>query len=143
MTLAWDVVGGTVVSGQGTGSIVVAWDSASNAGRVGVQRTFAGGCVDSARLDVDVQPFVSVDDEAMQQLMVHPNPADRIVSITSPFAIRSIRVISTTGATVIDRVLNDSPMRVDIDVASLSAGAYTLVVNAATGATSKPLVIHR
>jgi hypothetical protein len=52
----WTVMGGTIISGQGTGSIMVSWDSAGIAS-VKVEIGFAANCEDSIRFPVTILPL--------------------------------------------------------------------------------------
>lgn len=143
MTLLWTVNGGTIVTGQGTSQVVVRWDSTASEGRVSVARSFAGGCVDSARLDVDVQPFVSVEEDRSTDLVVRPNPAADRITIDAPWPILRVRITATSGVTMLDRPLGDAVQSAAIGIEGLPAGAYTLHVTTATGTMHHPLIIQR
>ncbi|MBU3740672.1 MAG: hypothetical protein FGM24_00140 [Candidatus Kapabacteria bacterium] len=143
MSVQWSVAGGTIESGQGTQQIVVRWDSTSRNGRVSVARTFAGGCVDSAALDLDVQPFVSVDEHEPTLLGIRPNPADERVTIDLSSVLRSVRVVAASGAVVMERSFADDVRSADLDVRELPVGAYTLVVRTSNDTFTAPLVIQR
>ena len=143
MAVEWSVAGGAIESGQGTQQIVVRWDSTSRNGRVSVARTFAGGCVDSAALDLDVQPFVSVNEGASTIVGVRPNPADERVTIDMAEGIRSVRLVATSGATALERSYADGVYSADLDVRSLPSGAYTLVIQTLDRTHTAPLVIRR
>ncbi len=54
-TYAWTVSGGTIVSGQGTNTILVNWGTAG-AGNVSITQTSQDGCVGEDDLDVMVNP---------------------------------------------------------------------------------------
>jgi hypothetical protein len=143
MTLLWTVNGGTIVTGQGTSQVVVRWDSTASEGRVRVARSFAGGCIDSALLDLDVQPFVSVQEEQFTDLVVRPNPAADRITIDAPWSIVRVSLTATSGITMLDMPLGDAVQSTTIGVENLPAGAYTIHVTTAAGTVHRPLIIQR
>lgn len=142
MSVQWKVSGGTIVDGQGTASIVVRWDSSATAGTISVVRTFAGGCVDSARMDVDVQPFVSVGDVADVNVVVRPNPAYTTCTIESPIPIREVRVVDAVGASVLVQTAYDR-LFVNLDLHSMATGVYHLQIVTSRGTLHRNLVVQR
>ncbi len=58
----WSVEGGTIKSGQGTGSIVVSWDNGTTIANVSVARTALTGCTTSALLATTPKALRAVQD---------------------------------------------------------------------------------
>jgi hypothetical protein len=142
MTVQWNVQGGTIERGQGTSSIVVRWDTTAREGAVRVVRTFAGGCIDSARLDVDVAPFVGVDELRDADVVIRPNPASATCAIEAPVPIEEIRMLDAVGALVLVQSLHGR-MHAEVDLSTCASGAYHVQIVTRGGIIHRPLVIRR
>lgn len=64
-------------------------------------------------------------------LSAYPVPATTEVTVTSPEAIRDIRLFSTSGAEVV-RVAGEEGYTQSVDISTLASGVYMLVVNEQT-----------
>ncbi|HET6512291.1 MAG TPA: choice-of-anchor D domain-containing protein, partial [Candidatus Kapabacteria bacterium] len=77
-------------------------------------------------------PSSSVPRVADPSISVHPNPANRSISITSTGeqfeAATVIKVIDERGAVVLERGAIGETSRIDLDVSSLPAGAYVVEI---------------
>lgn len=72
-----------------------------------------------------------IGDATGYSLSVYPVPATTAVTVTSPEAIRDIRVFSSTGAEVA-RVAGEDSYTQSVDVSTLASGVYMLVINEQT-----------
>ena len=72
-----------------------------------------------------------IGDATGYSLSAYPVPATTEVTVTSPEAIRDIRVFSSTGAEVA-RVAGEDSYTQSVDVSTLSSGVYMLVINEQT-----------
>ncbi len=72
-----------------------------------------------------------IGDATGYSLSAYPVPATTEVTVTSPEAIRDIRIFSASGAEVI-RVAGEDGYTQSVDVSTLAPGMYMLVVNEQT-----------
>lgn len=72
-----------------------------------------------------------ISDATGYSLSVYPVPATTEVTVTSPEAIRDIRVFSSTGAEVA-RVAGEDSYTQSVDVSTLASGVYMIVINEQT-----------
>ncbi len=72
-----------------------------------------------------------IGDATGYSLSAYPVPATTEVTVTSPEAIRDIRVFSSTGAEVA-RVAGEDSYTQSVDVSTLASGVYMLVINEQT-----------
>ena len=69
-----------------------------------------------------------IDDVNAYSLGAYPIPATTEITVTSPEAIRDIRIFSVAGAEVV-RAAGEDAYTQKVDVSNLAAGVYMLVVN--------------
>jgi hypothetical protein len=93
----WIVEGGNIVSGEGTNSIYVHWDSGPK-GNVSVIETNATGCTgDSVSLEVSIMGVGIHDEESgCSQMIVYPNPFRESALIRFPNPGKDIYTITVT-----------------------------------------------
>lgn len=72
-----------------------------------------------------------IGDATGYSLSAYPVPATTEVTVTSPEAIRDIRVFSSTGAEVA-RVAGEDSYTQSVDVSTLASGVYMIVINEQT-----------
>ena len=72
-----------------------------------------------------------IGDATGYSLSAYPVPATTEVTVTSPEAIRDIRVFSTSGAEVV-RIAGEEGYTQSVDISNLAPGMYMLVVNEQT-----------
>ena len=72
-----------------------------------------------------------ISDATGYSLSAYPVPATTEVTVTSPEAIRDIRVFSSTGAEVA-RVAGEDSYTQSVDVSTLASGVYMIVINEQT-----------
>jgi hypothetical protein len=128
----WTVTGGTIVSGAGTHSVKVNWNTAGT-GTLKVAETTASNCIGtSAVFNVAVDACVGLDELAPNEtLVVYPNPAQSIVTVKLNEKAGNnsqLRIIDATGRQVAGFVLNNGTSIVEgIDISNLKSGFYTLL----------------
>lgn len=128
----WTVTGGTIVSGAGTASVKVNWNTAGT-GTLKVVETSASNCTGtSAVFSVAVDPCVGVDEvTAVELLSVYPNPAESQITVKlSKVAGNNsqLRLIDATGRVVATFALSNGTNLVEaIDISNLKSGLYTLL----------------
>lgn len=72
-----------------------------------------------------------ISDATGYSLSVYPVPATTAVTVTSPEAIESVRIFSSTGAEVA-RVAGEDSYTQSVDVSTLASGVYMIVINEQT-----------
>jgi uncharacterized delta-60 repeat protein len=128
----WTVTGGTIVSGAGTHSVKVNWNT-TGTGTLKVAETTASNCIGtSAVFNVAVDACVGLDELAPNEtLVVYPNPAQSIVTVKLNEKAGNnsqLRIIDATGRQVAGFVLNNGTSIVEgIDISNLKSGFYTLL----------------
>ena len=79
----------------------------------------------------NIEGTSGIGDATGYSLSAYPVPATTEVTVTSPEAIRDIRIFSASGAEVI-RVAGEDGYTQSVDVSTLAPGMYMLVVNEQT-----------
>jgi hypothetical protein len=126
-TFVWTVAGGTIVSGQGTNSVVISW-GANGVGSISVVETNQAGCVGTPSI-LDVS--VGIDDSfapAMFNFDVHPNPAKAQATLTViGLTNYQFEILDVTGK-LIRKVENIGEPQFAFDVHDLTKGVYFIRV---------------
>jgi len=137
----WTVTNGTIISGQGTSSIVVEWGT-TGPGSVSVIETNAAGCEgDEVIWGVDV--VTSVDDLSTTAFNIYPNPA-RDYLIIEPLNLSGdqlyVKLYDAVGKLVLSGRVNGKEL---MDIHSLSNGVYTVVLTGSNSSDASRIVIQR
>lgn len=86
---------------------------------------------------------LSTHEPARLMLTITPNPASDRVAITADGGIKRVRVYDLIGTVQADIVAQQPAPAKTIEIGSLPAGYYTVVVHTALGITAHPLIIER
>ncbi|GBD05102.1 hypothetical protein HRbin20_00680 [bacterium HR20] len=86
---------------------------------------------------------LSTHEPARVMLTITPNPASDRVTITADVGIKRVRVYDLIGTVQADIVAQQPAPAKIIEIGSLPAGYYTVVVHTALGITAHPLIIER
>lgn len=127
-SLQWIAQGGTILSGQGTDSITVQWDSSGTCILTLVQ-TSANGCSDTATLVITSNPGTGFADSAGDSgLLLYPNPASGVLWMDfTTEKQRLIRLTDMRGRSIDE--LRISGKRVQLDFShDLQSGVYIIQV---------------
>lgn len=131
----WSVTNGTIVSGQGTNSIIVTWNGS---GSVQVDLT-DGGCQGTDNLAVTALA-TGIDAVAQINAEVFPNPSNGMFNITvGTTDVLNIRVMDLSGKVISTKQLAGSNLY-SYDMMAVPAGAYLMEIESANGRTFKRLV---
>jgi hypothetical protein len=131
-TYNWIVTGGEIITGQGTATIDVLWNTIGT-GSVVVTETSVSDCeVTSAAYTVEVSACSDVAAEKITQLIVFPNPASDRIYLVLPASFAescNISIISSDGRCVANYVNFKSGSEGWIDITDLKSGIYNLIIN--------------
>lgn len=128
----WQVVGGSILSGQSTPTINVEWNFPGiNQVSVVVSR---GDTCEKANIEVAVNQMFSVGKENAQGFRIYPNPTSGVfrVAFNDADKISTIMVYDNLGRMVL--LMNEEVVAVEqeIDLSSFANGLYTVRVGAHT-----------
>jgi len=132
----WTVTGGTLISGQGTSSIVVNW-SLTPPNAISAAITNVLGCGDTVTQPVLVTGSVGIHEADGRSLKLYPNPAsDRIRIEFVNAAKREIRITDAAGRMMGSWISGD--MRTELQLGSAwPEGFYQVVVTGENGAVTQ------
>lgn len=89
-------------------------------------------------LGIDCLPLALIEREL--EIKVYPNPVETNLLVQSEVKVTNYTVTNVLGANVLSNAVNSSDF--EIDISSLSSGAYLLRINTESGAFQKRLVKH-
>jgi uncharacterized delta-60 repeat protein len=128
----WTVTGGSIVSGAGTASVKVNWNT-NGTGTLKVVETSASNCTaTSAVFNIAVNPCVGMEEvSAAEPLRFYPNPAENHITVKMNETSGNnsqLRFIDATGhmvaAFAISKGMN---LAENIDISSLKSGLYVML----------------
>lgn len=134
----WSVTGGTLLSGQGTTVVSVAWGESPGSAAVSVVESDGAGCSGEVIRTVQILAVSATTEIADRTLMLLPNPAKDWVTFHFP------GLESQPCQAIVFDALGRESMRTTtagkIDVRALPAGRYTVVLMLPEGRMSALLV---
>jgi SprB repeat/Secretion system C-terminal sorting domain len=122
----WILSSGTIVSGQGTNSITVLWNTLGTQ-TVSVLSTDANGCTATASQAVFVDPCVSTHEATLPDVQVWPNPFTTWVGVSFENAVSPsarLRVFDLHGRVLLEKNNLSNPSK--LDTQRLPSGQYLL-----------------
>ena len=126
-TYDWAVIGGNILSGQGTNSIQVQWSTLGQ-GYVQVLETSYDGCEgDTNELAVMVSPLVGFNEAEDARFMIYPNPAKDDISIVMNGACTGgqLFMYNMLGEVIFE--ITNIKSKLIIPHSDLSQGTYLMV----------------
>lgn len=128
----WEVTNGTIVS-QNLNTIDILW---SNVG-TGTLSVTEVSCIDVIGLEqvmeVEIVAPTSIAETATQPILLHPNPTNGMLhlnGIASDGATITLLINDLSGRTVFHRQVLSANGNAQLDVCTLGAGSYSLVIDA-------------
>jgi hypothetical protein len=122
----WTIVGGEILSGQGSASIEVYWPTGTISCEICVQETNASGCVGEIFCMNVVLYVIGINEQHHPTLTAFPNPANDIIILkNAQFYIgQSFIILDSQGHIVLSEKIISANQ--NITMTSLSAGMYML-----------------
>lgn len=138
LTYNWSVFGGNIISGQGTSAVQVQWTNPGN-GRVIV----SADCYKNDTLNVSIVGGIS-NQGTLFAAEVYPNPTNDIIQVKLPEHIQftTIQLYDLNGKLVHLEGVNGRG-QVTLDMQSLSAGVYQLVITGDGGSIRHKVVLNK
>ena len=143
----WTITGGTILSGQGTSFVTVAWTTegveSGESASISVTAISADGCSGTtSTLEVDI--LMGLEGLTFSDnLNIFPSPASSNITITLDGIIGNNRcqIYSLTGKKVLVFVLENNART--LDVSHLANGTYILTVDTDQGLVKQTFVISK
>lgn len=136
-TYIWEVVGGSISSGNGTSEIVILWTTVGP-GTVFVNETSAENCESTSdTLEVTVDDCIGLDESIFELVKLFPNPAKNQVTIvftSSNATTYEIVVYNPTGqkAHTVQANTNGGQGSHQVNIESLPTGLYFVNMTTST-----------
>jgi PKD repeat protein len=146
-TYAWNITGGTQMSGSNTNTITAQWAFVSN-GVVSVRETGSNGCKgDAVNQLVTLTPNLGINEtSAFSYFNVYPNPAKSVVTIDMESPVKQlveISLLNILGQKVYGETVTMSDrLSKAIDLSALSKGMYILSVTGEKGNRQLKLLVE-
>lgn len=135
----WDEDHLTILSGQGTSTVVVKADAGFNNGKIKVRAVNCKGVSGERKLNLSLSSAcrlsasLTKDKSINQELTVYPNPANDHIKVSFNSTVKEksiISIIDITGKTVYSEIVSgaDEFLTLELNLSSLSKGIYLLSV---------------
>jgi ELWxxDGT repeat protein len=142
-TFQWTVSNATILSGQGTDTIVLKWNTRPTTSIIRVKETTADGCVgEENKKTVTVQKPVGIVVLDHTQASVYPNPSTNgsFVLSNTTLAFNSICIYNLQGQIVFNKTNLESSTQLNSD---LKSGIYQAVLSGENQSISFKLIVIR
>ncbi|MDP1725444.1 MAG: PQQ-dependent sugar dehydrogenase [Bacteroidota bacterium] len=126
----WTLIGGNILSGQGTNSINVKW-VLTGARRIRVKLINTNNCADTSAINVTVTTNIS-EQSGDNTIEIYPNPMDNRFNISSSkLNMNSINIYNSQGRLVKSMELKEK--EASVDAVELSVGIFIVEVKTDNG----------
>lgn len=124
-SLNWLASGGIVLSGQGTDTVTVQWDTTS-IHLLALIQSEANGCTDTTILTVTTSPGTAIEENLANTFLLYPNPASTTIHMLFTEAKpRLVRISDMGGRTILDQAIHEAKVQLDIP-AGIQSGMYLI-----------------
>jgi hypothetical protein len=141
---SWEVLGGTVISGQGTHSIQVIWDQFSQ-GNGSVSLTWSNqyGCENSNSMAVSIAP-TSIEEFTSSDFIMYPNPTQGLITIVGDLiqSTTFVQLYDVTGQLIFSKNF-EGTSSITIDVSEFSNGIYFTQIKNGNTTYCRQLIIAK
>jgi photosystem II stability/assembly factor-like uncharacterized protein len=133
--------GGKIISGQGTGSIVILWEKEGNF-TLSVDAQNECGYSTKATLSVNVNIITALEPSVDQDLKIYPNPSEGSLTISSDAldSWSSIEVVNTIGQVVMKHPI--AVGETDVYLQGLPKGLLLVRFQGKQGAVSRKILVR-
>lgn len=128
-TYNWVASNGFVITGQGTNSVNVIWNSGNNCLLTVTESN--GSCQDTSSFAVLANMAIEEDAAGLASILCYPNPADKEVVILfkkTPFTTFELFVSDVSGRTVIQQHFDGNVDAITVNTENLNTGVYMLTI---------------
>jgi uncharacterized delta-60 repeat protein len=139
-TFLWTITGGTIIDGQGTYMITVAWEGEGN-GTLSIEEETVDGCTGSSD-----EFFVTIDDctgigenDRENTLTIYPNPATDFISISSQEKLTGIKILNADAKTILSQEVND--FNIKLNIKNMDKGIYFIQMQSEQKIIVKKLIV--
>ncbi|RLD64653.1 MAG: hypothetical protein DRJ01_00160 [Bacteroidetes bacterium] len=125
----WNVSGGEILSGQGSDSVYIEWQSVGK-NELFVIETVENGCIgDTVKLIVNVESNSIKDISSINDVIVYPNPFKENTTIYIPKSIKTFNlyIIDIQGR-IVKSLQNNSQNQISINAKDLHSGFYYMKI---------------
>jgi hypothetical protein len=126
----WTITNGTIISGQGTHTIIVQW-SAEGMGSLNVIVIDGDNCENSA-VTLEVDAVLTINELSSGKLDIYPNPAESHITISFNSDPGQFTLIILNGLGQIAHQSTNPDLsysnQLEVDIADMATGFYTLKV---------------
>lgn len=125
--LNWSTSSGTILSGQGTDTVTIQWDTSSTHILVLIQSD-QNGCSDTTTLVVTTNPGTGLIENRDNEFQVYPNPVSTTVHLLfKDEKMRWVRISDMRGRIISEQRVHGIKSRMDIP-SQLQSGMYLIEV---------------
>jgi hypothetical protein len=126
-TLAWAASGGIILSGQGTDTVTIQWDTTSTHTLMLVQSE-PTGCSDTTTITIITNSGTGLVETPANVFLLYPNPATTAIQLGfADEKSRLIRVSDIRGRTVLEQRIQSSKAQLDVPP-DIQSGMYLIRV---------------
>jgi hypothetical protein len=139
-TYNWTLVGGAVVSGQGTNSVNVMWGNGGNGSIKVVESNGFCEKLDSVSIQIS---GLSSNDHPIPKVTVRPNPNKGVFLLEwQNLDANQVMIYNGVGQTVSTLELREGVQQVQVDLSSMAAGVYRAVIQGKEGQVTIPVQVR-
>jgi hypothetical protein len=125
--LSWSTSSGTILSGQGTDTITIQWDTSATHILIFVQSD-PNGCSDTTILTVTTNPGTGLTENRENEFLIYPNPASTVVNLVfQNEKNRLVRISDMRGRIISEQRIQGIKAQIDIP-SQLQSGMYLIEV---------------
>tara|TARA_B100000508_G_scaffold140085_2_gene140026 strand:+ start:31911 stop:34721 length:2811 start_codon:yes stop_codon:yes gene_type:complete len=104
--------------------------------------TDGNGCENSATQEITVDGCASIEENALDAIIVAPNPATTFVDISvNANDLNAIQLMNATGQIMNVSIVNEAN-KTRVDLENVAKGTYFLQINTVNGQTTKKLIVQ-
>jgi hypothetical protein len=139
-TYQWNIEGGTIISGQGTDSLVVNWGIPDT--NVTVWLVISNGvCSDSASVSFTISG-IGFEEDLMSGAKLYPNPNGGQFTVYVPYEYVGSEMVVIDGVGRVVNTLIVKDIKTSVDIRDRPKGVYRVQIRTENGIKTIPVVIQ-